>query len=136
MGIVTSLQQIQKKCREQNRDLYMFLIDLTKAFDSVNRLGLWQVLRKIGYPEKFVKIIQSFHDGMQGQVIDDGEVSGLFDIASGTVKMFDARSYLWLYTCKNIIADTNRQSNMHIIACGIIYHQSWRIGPSLGQTEK
>ena len=42
------------------------------------------MLRKIGCLEKFVKIIQSFHDGMQGQVIDDGEVSGLFDIASGT----------------------------------------------------
>ena len=32
---------------------------------------------------------------------------------------------------KNIIADTTRQSNMHIIACGIICHQNWRIGPSL-----
>ena len=32
---------------------------------------------------------------------------------------------------QNIIADTNRQSNMHIIACGIICHQNWRIGPSL-----
>jgi len=32
-------------------------------------------------PEKFVKIIRSFHDSMQEQVIDDGEVSGLFDIA-------------------------------------------------------
>ena len=62
----------------------MVFIDLTMAFDSVNRLGLWQVLRKIGCPEKFVKIIQSFHDGMQGRVIDDGEVSGLFDIANGT----------------------------------------------------
>jgi len=62
----------------------MVFIDLTKALDSVNRQCLWQVLKKIGCPEKFVKIIQSFHDGMQGQVIDDGEVSGLFDIASGT----------------------------------------------------
>jgi len=35
-------------------------------------------------PEKFVKIIRSFHDSMQEQVIDDGEVSGLFDIANGT----------------------------------------------------
>jgi len=37
-----------------------------------------------------------------------------------------------LCTCKNIIADTSRQSNMHMIACGIICHQNWRIGPSLG----
>jgi len=42
------------------------------------------MLRKIGCPEKLVKIIQSFYHSMQGQVIDGGEVSGLFNIASGT----------------------------------------------------
>ena len=42
------------------------------------------VLRRIGCPEKFVKIIQSFHDGMQGQVIDEGELSELFVISNGT----------------------------------------------------
>jgi len=47
------------------------------------------------------------------------------------VKMLRRPLIFWLYTCKNIIADTNRQSNMHIIACGIICHQNWRIGPSL-----
>ena len=30
-----------------------------------------------------------------------------------------------------MVADTNRQANMHMVACGIIYHQSWRMGPSL-----
>jgi len=30
-----------------------------------------------------------------------------------------------------MVADTNRQSNMHMVAYGIIYHQSWRMGPSL-----
>ena len=24
-----------------------------------------------------------------------------------------------------MVADTNRQSNMHMVACGIIYHQNW-----------
>ena len=76
-------QQIQK-CREQQRDLYMVFIDLTKAFDSVTREGLWQVLRKTGCPEKFIRIIQSFHDGTRDQVIDGGNMSVPFDITSGT----------------------------------------------------
>ena len=58
--MIFAARQIQEKCREQNHDLYTVFIDLTKAFESVNRQGLWQVLRKIGCPEKFVKIIQSF----------------------------------------------------------------------------
>ena len=38
--MIFAMRQIQEKCREQNQDLYMVFIDLTKAFDSVNRTGL------------------------------------------------------------------------------------------------
>jgi len=82
--MIFAARQIQEKCREQYQDLHMVFIDLTKAFDTVNRQGLWQVLRKIGCPETFIQIVQSFHDGMQGQVIDGGEASPLFDVTNGT----------------------------------------------------
>jgi len=35
---------LQEKCREQNRDLYLVFIDLTKAFDTVNKDLLWNCL--------------------------------------------------------------------------------------------
>jgi len=41
---------LQEKCREQHRDLFIAFIDLTKAFDTVNRDLLWQVLGKFGCP--------------------------------------------------------------------------------------
>jgi len=44
----------------------MVFIDLTKAFDSVDRAGFWQVLLKIGCPQKFVNIIRSLHEGIDG----------------------------------------------------------------------
>jgi len=62
----------------------MVFIDLSKAFGTVNRQGLWQVLRKTGCPEKFIQVVRSFHDDMQGQVIDGGESSPLFDVTNGT----------------------------------------------------
>jgi len=39
-----ALQQLQEKCRLQNQDLYLLFIDLTKAFDTVNREALWCLL--------------------------------------------------------------------------------------------
>ncbi len=36
---------LQDKCREQHKDLYLAFIDLTKAFDTVNRELLWDVLK-------------------------------------------------------------------------------------------
>ena len=48
-------------------ELYAVFVDLTKAFDTVNRSALWKILRKIGCPNKLVDIIRSFpfwHTGM------------------------------------------------------------------------
>ena len=37
--IVFVLRQLQVKCREQNKGLYVVFVDLTKAFDTVSRKG-------------------------------------------------------------------------------------------------
>jgi hypothetical protein len=34
-------RQIQEKCIEQNKDLYVLFVDLTKAFETVPRPGLY-----------------------------------------------------------------------------------------------
>ena len=36
-------RQVHEKCQEQNADLYSTYVDLTNAFDSVNRDGLWRI---------------------------------------------------------------------------------------------
>ena len=40
MDMIFTARQVQEKCREQHQDLLMVFIDLTKAFDSVDRAGL------------------------------------------------------------------------------------------------
>ena len=51
------LRQIQEKCREQNKGLFVAFIDLTKAFDTVSREGLWKILAHLGCPPKFLTIL-------------------------------------------------------------------------------
>ena len=77
-------RQVQEKCREQNLDLYMVFIDLTKAFNSVSRDGLWKLLLKAGCPLRIVNIILSFHDGMMARVSDLGTTSEAFQVTKGT----------------------------------------------------
>uniref|UniRef100_A0A8C9WDN1 Reverse transcriptase domain-containing protein n=1 Tax=Scleropages formosus TaxID=113540 RepID=A0A8C9WDN1_SCLFO len=83
VDMIFSLRQLQKKCREQRKPLYVAFIDLTKAFDTVSRSGLFRVLGKIGYPPKLLKLIQSFHADMQGTVRFNGSTSDAFSIKSG-----------------------------------------------------
>ena len=46
--MIFTARQLQEKCQEQNVDLYMTFIDLTKAFDTVSRDGLWKIMTKFG----------------------------------------------------------------------------------------
>ena len=41
-------RQLQENCVEQDRPLYMVFVEFNKAFDTVGRTGLWQLLRKYG----------------------------------------------------------------------------------------
>jgi len=83
IDMVFSLRQLQEKCREQRRPLYIAFIDLTKAFDLVSRQGLFTLLQRIGCPPKLLRMISSFHEDMQGTVQFDGSSSDPFPIRSG-----------------------------------------------------
>ena len=77
------LRQLQEKCREQQQPLFLTFVHLTKAFDLVNRSGLFKIPQKIGCPPKFLAIITSFHQDMQSTVCFDGATSNAFPVSSG-----------------------------------------------------
>ena len=54
IDMIFTARQLQEKCQEQNMDLYMTFVDLTKAFDTVSREGFWKIMAKFGCPTKFV----------------------------------------------------------------------------------
>ena len=82
--MIFAMRQIQEKYHEQNKDLYMVFIDLTKAFDSVNRTGLWKLLAKVGCPDTFVDVILSFYDNTMTRVKDQVTESNAFTVSNGT----------------------------------------------------
>ena len=83
IDMIFAVRQVLEKAREQNRDLYLMFVDLTKAFDSVNRDALWKVLSKCGCPPKFLKIVQQLHDDMHGSVTSGTEKTSRFAITTG-----------------------------------------------------
>ena len=64
-------------------DLFQVFVDLTKAFDTVNRKALWLILEKLGCPNKFVKTLRLFHDDMQAWVNVGGKLSDPISVANG-----------------------------------------------------
>ena len=81
--MIFSLRQLQEKCKEQHRPLYIAFIDLTKAFDLVSRDGLFKVLPKIGCPPKLQSMIESFHTDKKGTMQLNCRSSEPFKIRRG-----------------------------------------------------
>ena len=83
VDMIFSLRQLQEKCREQQKPLYIAFIDLTKAFDLVSRSGLFSLLQKIGCPPRLLQMVTSFHEDMHSTVCFNGGTSEAFPVSSG-----------------------------------------------------
>ena len=81
--IFTARQQLKEKCQEQNVDLYLTFVDLTKAFDTDSRERLWNIMAKFDCPVKFIAMVRQFHDDILSRVQNNGELSDLFPVING-----------------------------------------------------
>ena len=82
MFVVRRLQEVGRKA---GVSLHMCFVDLQKAYDTVDRTLLWQVLTRIGVPPQIIAaVIRQFHDGMRACVRpDDGVCSDWFEVEQG-----------------------------------------------------
>ena len=62
---VCVVRRLQEVGRKAGVSLHMCFIDLQKAYDTVDRTLLWQVLTRIGVPPQIIAVIRQFHDGMR-----------------------------------------------------------------------
>ena len=83
IDMIFTAWHLQEKCQEQNMDLYMTFVDITKAFDTVSHEGLWKIMAKFGCPTKFIAMVRQFHDGMLARVQNDGEFSDPLPVTNG-----------------------------------------------------
>ena len=62
------IRRLQELARKKRTPLYARFIDLTKAYDSVDRTLLWTVLARFGVPHNMISVICQIHDGMRACV--------------------------------------------------------------------
>ena len=78
------VRRLQEVGRKSEVSLFMCLIDLQKAYDTVDRTLLWQVLTRIGVPPQMIAVIRQIHDGMRACVRPDDVVcSDWFEVEQG-----------------------------------------------------
>ena len=83
-----SLRLLTEKYFEHGKDLYVCYVDFQKAFDSVWRKGLWQVMRHLGYDNKIIRLIESMYRNSVSSVRvgTQGDVSNWFETLVGVLQ--------------------------------------------------
>ena len=118
--MVFAARQLQEKCQEQNIDLYSTYVDLTKAFDTVSREGIWKIMAKYGHPRKFIAIVRQLHDGMLARVQENGETSEPFPVSNGVKQSCVLAPTLFSLVFSAMLTDAFRDTDIGI---GIRYRK-------------
>ena len=99
---------------QENQGLYITFVDLTKAFDTVNRDGLWKIMSKFGCPQKFINMVRLFHEGMEARVKDNGEFSEPFPVTNGVKQGCVLAPTLFSMLFSAMLTDAFRNENVGI----------------------
>ena len=59
------IRRLQELARKKRIPLYVCFIDLTKAYDSVDRTLPWTVSTRFGVPQRMISVIRQLHAGMR-----------------------------------------------------------------------
>lgn len=77
---IFTLHNITEQCAEWQRRICLNFVDFKKAFDSIHRESLWQILRAYGIPNEMFLLIKSFYNNFACQV---GESHINFAVTTG-----------------------------------------------------
>ena len=78
-------QQVLEKAVEHKVPVHLCFVNLSKAYDSVNRTAMLAVLRLYGVPQQLVEIIQDLYTGPQCQVRTEDDESQVFEVKTGVI---------------------------------------------------
>ena len=76
---IFALRNIIEQCTEWQRQIYIN-VDFEKAFDSIHRDGLWNILRMYGITQHIVGLIKTFYANFKCRV---GNSSLAFQVKTG-----------------------------------------------------
>ena len=62
---ITKLHWIIAKARELLKNTYLCFIDYVKAFDSVEHIKLWKILKKMGIPDHLTCLLRNLCTGQE-----------------------------------------------------------------------
>ena len=83
---ILALRRIIEEMKNGNKELTIVFVDFKKAFDSVNREVMFEILALYGFPDKIIKAIKALYSNTKAKVITPDGETDLFDIVAGVLQ--------------------------------------------------
>ncbi|CAI5466594.1 unnamed protein product [Closterium sp. Yama58-4] len=95
--------------KNEKADWYMLLVDFQKAFDSVSRDFLFQVLRRMGFPVRYVGWVEGLHENTTTKLLVNGWLGEGMDVVSGVRQGCPLAPYLFLCAVEPLAQEVERE---------------------------
>ena len=90
------LRNIVEQSLEWNSSLYLVFVDYEKAFDSISRETLWEIMKAYGIPDKFIVMVKAFYRNSRMSVQHGSKKSEWFEVKSGVKQGCVMSGFLFL----------------------------------------
>ena len=90
------LRNIIEQVIEWNANLYVCFVDFEKAFDSIDRGILWEIMREYGIPSKLITMVKAMYEQSKCAVVDGSGCYDWFDVKTGVKQGCCMSGFLFL----------------------------------------
>ncbi|CAI7790939.1 unnamed protein product [Closterium sp. NIES-53] len=106
---VAMVADIIDTAKNHNEDWYLLLVDFQKAFDLVSRDFLFEVLEKMGFPQRFVGWIKGLHQYTKMKLLINGWLGQGVDVVSGVRQGCPLALYLFLCALEPLALEVEKR---------------------------
>ena len=87
---IASIRWIMKKAKEFQKNIYFCFIDYAKAFDCVEYIQLWKILKEMGIPDYLTCLLRNLYARQEATVRTGHGTTDWFQTGKGVLYIFKA----------------------------------------------